>query len=392
MGDNSNFVITFATELLNQAAELIKNGLHPSEILIGYEKAWKKCLSLIEDSPRFKVTDVKNMEEITKIIKPVIGSKLLHGHDLILAPLIAEACISVCPSKQENFNVDNVRVAKILGGSLVDSQIIKGLVIVRSTETAVNRAENCKIAVYNCPLETQSAETKDTVLFKNADELINYNRSEEDFMEKLIKDIVDSGVKVVVAGGSISDMALHYFERYKIMVFRIMSKFELRRVAKAVGATPLVRLGAPTKEEIGFADKVYVDEISSMKCIVVVRDSDENKLATLIMRGSTMNMLENLERIVEDGVNVYKNTCKDPNFVPGAGAIEMFLSNGIKTFGKNVTSLDQYAINKFGESFEVVPRTLAENSGLNVNEVLANLNTKNNQDSTFGINIKVIYY
>ena len=332
------------------------------------------------------------MEEITKIIKPVIGSKLLHGHDLILAPLIAEACISVCPSKQENFNVDNVRVAKILGGSLVDSQIIKGLVIVRSTETAVNRAENCKIAVYNCPLETQSAETKDTVLFKNADELINYNRSEEDFMEKLIKDIVDSGVKVVVAGGSISDMALHYFERYKIMVFRIMSKFELRRVAKAVGATPLVRLGAPTKEEIGFADKVYVDEISSMKCIVVVRDSDENKLATLIMRGSTMNMLENLERIVEDGVNVYKNTCKDPNFVPGAGAIEMFLSNGIKTFGKNVTSLDQYAINKFGESFEVVPRTLAENSGLNVNEVLANLNTKNNQDSTFGINIKVIYY
>ena len=94
MGDNSNFVITFATELLNQAAELIKNGLHPSEILIGYEKAWKKCLSLIEDSPRFKVTDVKNMEEITKIIKPVIGSKLLHGHDLILAPLIDEACIS----------------------------------------------------------------------------------------------------------------------------------------------------------------------------------------------------------------------------------------------------------------------------------------------------------
>jgi T-complex protein 1 subunit theta len=159
------------------------------------------------------------------------------------------------------------------------------------------------------------------------------------------------------------------------MVFRVMSKFELRRIAKSIGATPLVRLGAPTKEEIGFADRVYVDEISSMKCIVIVRESEENKLATIITRGSTMNYLENIERIIEDGVNVYRNTCKDPNFVPGAGAIEMFLSNGIKNYGKTITILDQYCIKKFGEAFEVIPTRLKENLGLNVNEKLANLNT-----------------
>lgn len=389
MGDNTNFVITFASELLNHSAELIKNGLHPSEILVGYEKGWKKSLSIIEDAPRFKVSDVKNLEEIIKIIIPVIGSKLLHGHDAILAPLIAEACVSVVPSKAETFNVDNIRVAKILGGSLIDSQVIHGLVVARNCETAINKAENCKIAIYNCPLETQTAETKDTVLFKSADELMNYNKSEEDFMEKLIKDIVDSGVKVVIAGGNISDMALHYFERYRIMVFRIMSKFELRRIAKAVGGTPLVRLGAPTKEEIGFADKIYVDEISSMKCVIIQRNSDENKLATIVVRGSTMNLLENIERIIEDGVNVYRNACKDPNFVPGAGAIEMYLSNGIKEYGKNITSLDQYAIKKFGEVFEVFPRTLAENSGLNTNEIIANLISKNIQDPYAAINIKV---
>ena len=388
MGDNTNLVITFAAELLNQAAELIKNGLHPSEILIGYEKAWKECSTLIEDAPKYKVTDLKNHDEAVKIIKPTIGSKLLHGHDNILAPLIAEACISVLPSKAENFNVDNVRVGKILGGSLSDSQVIKGLVVARGCETAVQKTENAKIAVYNCPLETQGAETKDTVLFKSADELINYNRSEEDFMENLIKGIVDAGVKVVVAGRSVSDMALHYFERYQIMVFRIMSKFELRRVAKAVGATPLVRLGAPTQEEVGYADRCYVDEISALKCIVIVRDSEENKLATLVLRGSTMSLLDSFERTVEDGVNVYRNACKDPNFVPGAGAIEMFLSNGLKNFGKTITSLDQYAVKKFGESFEVVPRTLSENSGLNASEVLANLNSKNSEDPHMGLNIK----
>lgn len=388
MGDNTNLVITLAAELLNQAAELIKNGLHPSEILTGYEKAWKHCHDLIQEAPKYKASELKNFEEALKIVKPAIGSKMLHGQESILAPLIAEACISVLPQKAENFNVDNVRVGKVLGGSLTDSQVVKGMVIARNCETATTKAENCKIAVYNCPLETQGAETKDTVLFKNADELINYNRSEEDFMENLIKSIVDTGVKVVIAGGSVSDMALHYFERYEIMVFRIMSKFELRRVAKAVGASPLVRLGAPTKEEIGYADRCYVDEISALKCIVVVRESEENKLATIVLRGSTMSLLDSIERTVEDGVNVYRNACKDGNFVPGAGAIEMFLSNGIKNFGKTVTSLDQYGIKKFGESFEVVPRTLAENSGLNVNEVLANLNTKNSEDAHMGINIQ----
>ena len=388
MGDNTNLVITFASELLNQAAELIKNGLHPSEILVGYEKAWKECYEMFDKAPQQVVEDLKTIEEAVKIIKPTIGSKLLHGHCDILAPLIAEACISVAPSNVAGFQVDNVRVGKILGGSLADSQVIKGLVVARACETAVTKAENCKIAVYNCPLETQGAETKDTVLFKNADELINYNKSEEDFMENLIKSIVDAGIKVVVAGGTVSDMALHYFERYGIMVFKIMSKFELRRVAKAVGATPLVRLGAPTKEETGFADKCYVDEISALKCIIIVRDSEENKLATLVLRGSTMSLLDSIERTVEDGVNVYRNACKNGIFVPGAGAIEMFLSNGLKNFGKNITSLDQYAVQKFGEAFEVVPRTLAENSGLNANEVLANLNSKNSEDPKMGLNIK----
>jgi T-complex protein 1 subunit theta len=225
-------------------------------------------------------------------------------------------------------------------------------------------------------------------MFKNADELLNYTRSEEDHMEKIVKEIVDSGVQAVICGGSISDMAVHYFDKYKILVFRVMSKFELRRIAKSVGAGLLVRLGAPTKEEMGFADKIYVDEISSHKCIVIVRDSDENKLATVLIRGSTNNMLDNIERVVENGVNAYKALCKSNAFVPGAGAIEMYLSNGIKTFGKTITGLEQYAVAKFGEAFEVVPRTLAENSGFNTNEVIANLHSKNSEDAKMGLNIK----
>jgi T-complex protein 1 subunit theta len=168
-----------------------------------------------------------------------------------------------------------------------------------------------------------------------------------------------------------------------------MSKFELKRIAKALGANLLVRLGAPTKEEMGSADKIFCDEISSQKCIVIVRDSMENKLSTIVLRGSTTNMLDNIERIIEDGVSSFKSCCRDQTFVPGAGAIEMYLSNGIKQFAKTQTGLDQYAIAKFGESFEVVPRTLSENSGLNCNEVLANLVKANNEDPHSGIDITV---
>jgi T-complex protein 1 subunit theta len=277
----------------------------------------------------------------------------------------------------------------MLGGSIYDSQVIKGMVVVRHIEGAITHVENCKVAVFNCPLENIGAETKDTVLFKSAQELLGYTKSEEDNIEKIIKGIVDAGVKAVIVGGSVSDMAIHYLDRYRVLVLRTLSKFELRRIARAVGATPLVRLGTPSPEELGYADKIAVDEIGSQKCVIITRDSEENKMATILVRGSTNNILENIERVIEDGVNSYKNLCKSNLFVGGAGAFEAYLSNSIKDFAKTVTSLDQYAIDKFGESFEVIPRTIVENSGLKTNEVMANLINKNREDSNNGVNFKV---
>jgi T-complex protein 1 subunit theta len=167
-----------------------------------------------------------------------------------------------------------------------------------------------------------------------------------------------------------------------------MSKFELRRIAKAIGAAPLVRLGAPTKEEMGEVDRIHVDEIGSMKCIIITRDSEENKLATIIVRGSTNNLLDNIERVVEKGVNTYRCLCKSNIFVPGAGASEVCLGNALKEYAKTITGLDQYAVSKFGEAFEVVPRTLIENAGLNVNELMPTLSKGNLDNCRNGLNMQ----
>ena len=388
VGDGTNFVITFGGELLNLAGELINNGVHLSDIVLGYEKGFNRTMEIIDSVPQYKVEDVSKLEEATKIIKPVIGSKMVHGQEAFLAPLVAQACINVLPNDRTKFNVDNVRVSKILGGTLMKTETMKGLVIVRNVEGSITKAEKCKVAVYNCPLETQGAETNDQIVFKTADELLNYTKGEEENMEKIIKNIVDSGVKCVIVGGAISNMAIHYLDKYGILAFRIMSKFELRRIASACGASLLVRLGPPTEEEMGYADEIKLTEISSEKCIVLTRDSENNKLSTIVLRGTTNDMLDNMERVIADGVNAYRDACKSSVYVAGAGAIEMNLSNQIKSFGKTVTTLDQYGIEKFGEAFEVVPRTLLENSGYNVNEVLATLRSKNNSDPNMGINIQ----
>jgi T-complex protein 1 subunit theta len=140
---------------------------------------------------------------------------------------------------------------------------------------------------------------------------------------------------------------------------------------------------------MGEVDGICVDEIGSLKCIIVTRESDENKLATIVVRGSTNNLLDNIERVVANGVNTYKSLCKSNAFIAGAGASETFLSNGVKNFAKTITGLDQYAVSKFGEAFEVVPRTLIENSGLNVNEIMPTLSKANLENSNNGINMQV---
>ena len=387
-GDGTNFVVTFGGELMKYASKLVTEGLEIAAISEGFEKAYNKTMELLDKAETYKVSDVTNLEDATKFIKPVIGSKLVHGQEEFLAPLVAQACINVVPKEKEKFDVDNVRVAKILGGNLMKSEVIKGMLVVRKTEGSVISCEKCNVGVYNCEFTTKGAETNDQVVFKTADELLNYTKSEEEHMEKIIKEIVDSGVKCVITGGAISNLAIHYLDKYGVMAFRTMSKFELRRIARSIGATLLVKLGAPTKEEMGYADEIKLTEVSSQKCILIRRDSENNKISTVVLRGTTNDMLDNLERVVNCGVNAYRAVCKSPVFVAGAGAIDMYLSQKIVEYTREVKSLDQYAIEAFGEAFEVIPRTIMENSGINVNEKLSTLRAKNSRNPNMGINIK----
>lgn len=391
MGDATNMVIVLAGELLKKAEELIRMGLKTSDIVSGYEKAQNYALKCLEDLEVDRVSDVRSPTELAKALRTVVASKQSGSED-ILSHLIAEAVLAVLPKNPTQFNIDNIRVVKIMGGSLEQSRVVKGMVLGREPDGSIKKARKAKVGVFSCPIDTSQTETKGTVLLKNAKEMMDFTTGEENQLEAAIKELYDSGLRVVVAGSTIGELALHYLNRFGILIIKILSKFELRRLCRVCNATPLARLGAPMPDEMGSVDIVETIEIGGDR-VTVFRQEDNStsatRTATIVLRGATQNHLDDVERAIDDGVNALKALTKDPRLVPGAGATEMQLVERISAFADKTPGLPQYAIRKYAEAFEVIPRTLAESAGLDATEVLARLYTAHQRRPAKASNGKV---
>jgi T-complex protein 1 subunit theta len=265
------------------------------------------------------------------------------------------------PPNPSKFDIDNVRVTKIQGGNINKSFVVEGMAVARMTSGTETCKEKAKVAVYAEGLEAASTETKGTVLLENADQLMNYTKNEEAKMDDFIKSIKDAGVEVVICGGSISEIAGHFLNKYRILALKITSKFELRRICRTVGATSILRNGPPTPEEIGYVESIKVEEISSQKLTVL--KSKDAKVSTIVLRAASPNVLDEVERAIDNAVNVVRCVTKSAGFVAGGGATEIELAHKLQQFGATVPGLDQYAVLKFAEALEVVPKVLAENAG-----------------------------
>lgn len=274
---------------------------------------------------------------------------------------MAEACVKVIPPTASKFEVDNIRVTKVQGGNINKSFVVDGMAIPREPAGVENCKEKAKVAVYASGIEMQGTETKGTVLLESADQLLNYTKGEERRMDEFISSIKEAGVEVVISGGAISEIALHYLNKYRILALKITSKFELRRVCRTVGATSIIRTGPPVPEELGYVESIKLEEVSSQKLTIV--KSRDAKISTIVLRSASPNVLDELERAIDNAANVVRCTARSPFFTAGAGATEIELAHQLQQFGATVPGLDQYAVLKFAEALEVVPKVLAENAG-----------------------------
>jgi T-complex protein 1 subunit theta len=393
-GDGTNLVVCFCGELMAQAEDLLRMGLHTSDIIAGYKKALDKSLEIMETLVVSTISDLRNQNDVANAMKSAISAKM-YGYEDLLAPIVAKACINACPKNVKNFNVDNVRTLKIAGGAIGDVHLIEGFAIERDTHGTVKHVRGgVKVAVFGCSLDTATTETKNTVVIRNAQDLLTYNSSEEKSIEREIQSIADSGVKVVVSSGGFGEMALHFIERHGMMAIKVASKFQLRRLCQAIGATALVRVGPPTIDEMGHCESVDVEEIGDTKVVVFrkhPKDGDRAGLSTIVVRGATQNVLDEIERAVDDGVNVFKQLTKDQRLVAGAGAFEIELARQLNTFADETPGLEQYSIHKFAESFHVVPKTLAESAGFSATDVISKLKAIHEEGKVnYGVNVEGI--
>ncbi|KAF8883268.1 chaperonin Cpn60/TCP-1 family [Infundibulicybe gibba] len=361
MGDATNMVLILAGELLKKAEHLLIMGLHPSEIIKGYELACIKAVAEVEKLSTFSLPSPLTHTSLAAALKPAIASKQ-YGYEDILANLVAEAALAIMPNNPKNFNVDNVRVVKIMGGSLSGSKVVQGMVFGREPEGMVKKATRAKVAVFTSALDVAQTETKGTVLIKNADEMLNFTTGEEKHLEKIFKEIADSGVTVIIAGSSIGELALHYLNRFNIAVLKVLSKFELRRLCRVVGGDRVTVLRQLVHGDEGFNPQ---------------SQGEKTRTATI--------------RAIDDGVNVIKSLMKDARLVPGAGATELELARRVEAYGSGLKGLSQHAVKRYATALEVIPRTLAENAlgGAEGNEVLSRLWAKHEESGGEGWGVDV---
>ncbi|EGD76674.1 T-complex protein 1 subunit theta [Salpingoeca rosetta] len=373
-GDATNLVIILAGKMLEKAETLLRMGLSPPEVIEGYEMALEKALEVLPELACHTVEDFRDKAQVKRAIKTVIMSKQ-NGLEDFLSELVTDACVDIMPKEESRkpFNVDNVRIVKIPGSGVFSSSVVRGMVFTRNIHSSITSAQDARIAAFTADLDHAYTETKGTVLLNTAEELKSYSKDEESVLEKKIKAIKDSGASVIVTTGKVGDLGMHFCNRFELLVVKLNSKFDLKRLCRATGATALPVLTGPSSQELGHCHSVSVQEIGDTT-VTVFRQADINSaVSTIIVRGATSNVMDDVERALDDGINAYKSLTKEQRFLPGGGATEIELARLITKFGDTCSGLEQYAIKSYAEALEVVPATLAENCGVKSREVVSNL-------------------
>jgi len=214
-GDGTNLVVVLAGELLAQAEVLLKMGLHTSDVIRGYEKALEEVPNILKRCVVKVIENLKDEHEVEPCLRASISAKQ-NGYEDTFAPLVARACIDVLPPTDfQRFTVDNIRVAKVLGGGITDAQVVRGVVLTKDAEGTIKQLNNAKVAVYVAGLEIEKTDTKGKVWIEKASELENYAKTEENALEAKIKAIKQAGIDLVISGGNIGEMAMHFLEKYQ---------------------------------------------------------------------------------------------------------------------------------------------------------------------------------
>jgi thermosome len=389
VGDGTTTSVVLAGELLKRAELLLDQGLHPTVINAGYRKAGEKAREILNEIS--KTVDLKDRETLKQVALTSISGKGLGNAASLFAQIAVDAVEQVMEKRGDSFtaDIDNIQLVKKEGKSLNDSQLIKGVIIDKEVVHAgmPKRIEKAKIALLDTALEIEKTEFSAEIKISNPQQMQSFLDEENKLMTEMVEKIRASGANVLLCQKGIDEVAQSIMAKEGILAARRIKKSDVEKLSRATGARIITNLEDIRKDDLGYAGLVEERKLGDDKMIFIEQTKDPKSVSILI-RAGLERMVDEAERALKDALSVIIDVVKKNKIVAGGGAIETELAKRIREHATKIGGREQLAVEAFADSLEAIPRTLAENAGLDQIDILVSLRSAHDAKGLWsGINV-----
>jgi thermosome len=384
VGDGTTSVVVLAGSLVERAEELIAKNVHPTVIVDGYRKSAFKAIEIL-NSIAMRV-NAGEKEQLIKIAKTSMQTKLVSKDSVDLANIVVTAAQQVAETNSDSTRVDldDIKVEKKAGGSIKDTQLIKGMVLDKEVVHGgmPKRVENAKIALITSALEIEKTEFDAKLNITSPEQMKRFLDEENTMLKSMVDKITAAGANVVICQKGIDDIAQHYLAKSAVLTVRRVKESDMTKLARATGARVINNLDDMTSKDLGVSDLVEERKVETDKW-VFIEGCKNPKAVTILIRGGSQRVVDEADRSVHDALMVTKDVLEKPLIVAGGGSPEAYVSNKLKEWTNTLSGREQLAAEKFAESLEVIPLTLAENAGMDSIDTMTELRSRQSKGSTW---------
>ena len=389
-GDGTTGVVILAGALLEQAQKLLDKGLHPLQIIEGYDKACDYAIKHLESIQTEIDYQENNYENLKKVAKTALCSKVVSKYQDKFAEIAVNAVLAVLDQSRKDVNFEMIKVEGKVGGSLEETQLIEGIVINKemSHPQMCKKVSDASICILNIPFEPPKPKSKYNIDIKSAEEYKKLYDTEQNYFKDMVKNVKESGANFVICQWGFDDEANHLLMHNNLPAVRWVGGSEIEQIALATGGRIISNFKDIKKEKLGRAREVKEINIGKKKeKMIVIEDCPTKKAVTILVRGGSAMIVDEAKRCLHDALCVVRNMIKDPKIVYGGGAAEISCSIHVAEKADSIASIDQYAVRAFAEALDVIPISLAENSGYNGIEYLANIKAKQIKENNYCLGV-----
>ncbi|WP_178918374.1 thermosome subunit alpha [Natronomonas gomsonensis] len=373
VGDGTTTSVVISGELLSKAEDLLDQDIHATILAQGYRQAAAEAKEILEDIAID--VDADDSDVLESIAATAMTGKGAEASKDLLAELVVDAVQAVADG--DDIDTDNIKVEKVVGGAVDESELVEGVIVgkERVHDNMPYFAEDANIALLSTPIEVKETEIDAEVNVTDPDQLQQFLDQEEQQLRQMVDQLKEVGADVVFCQKGIDDMAQHYLAQEGIIAVRRAKKSDMKALARATGGRVISNIDDITEDDLGFAGSVAQKDIAGDEKIFV-EDVEEAKAVTLILRGGTEHVVDEIERAIEDSLGVVRTTLEEGKVLPGGGAPEIALALGLRDYADSVGGREQLAVEAFADAVDVIPRTLAENAGLDPIDSLVDLRSQ----------------